>query len=231
MNLPRFLVVTPAYNPSEQYLQECIDSVNSQVSSKYYIIHAIIFNGSEKSFFNNHTNLLKASPNYHVAFLDIAPIKGVSFARNTALSSFSFEFCAFLDSDDVWPPGYLHQLFEYYTTDSSIDAISCKSLKLFQETKSSLTGLPYLSKKILSFYEIAYNCVGSPSGFSFRFYRDHPLFDPQLSLCEDYLFYLHLYLSGYKRILRVNTPIYYYRIHHSQTTGKAIINGLIIAGY
>ena len=112
MNLPRFLVITPAYNPSEQYLQECIDSVNSQVSSKYSIIHAIIFNGPEKSSFKYHTNILKASPNYQLAFLDIAPIKGVSTARNTALSSFSFDFCAFLDSDDVWPLGYLHQLFD-----------------------------------------------------------------------------------------------------------------------
>lgn len=222
MTLPRFLVITPAYNPSKDYLLQCISSVSSQVSDNYSITHAVIFNGHEKYMSNWLRSLFIDSDNYHLKLVDIAPIKGVSIARNTALQSFSFDFCAFLDSDDIWQPGYLQKLFQYYTSDPSLDAISCKSLKLIGEQKTRLTGLPYLRQKILLFHDIAYNCIGCPSGFSFRFHQGHPLFVPQLSLCEDYLFYLDLYFNGYIRILRVNTPCYYYRSHPSQTTVKAI---------
>ena len=215
---PTFLVITPAYEPNIEYLCECIYSVRSQVSLNYNILHVVIFNGQVSFDTTSLDHLQESSFNYTLQFEDIAPIKGVSVARNVVLQKYLFDFCAFLDYDDLWPSYYLERLFTHYVSDSSINAISCKSLKLIKNIKSKSTCNPYLPHKFLSFFDLAYNCIGCPSGFSFRYMSGHPLFNDSISICEDYLFYLELYFSGFIRILRVNDTYFYYRVHDSQTT-------------
>ena len=87
-------IIVPIYN-AEQFLEKCIESIQSQTHQKIEII--LVNDGSSD-------NSLKICENYSAEDSRIVIIDklngGVSSARNHGLKTAKGEFCCFVDADD-----------------------------------------------------------------------------------------------------------------------------------
>ena len=90
-------VIMPAYN-SEKYIGEAIESVLNQSYKNWELI---IVNDASC---DNTESIIKeyAAKNSKIVLISLKENKGVSNARNIAISSAKGRYIAFLDSDDIW---------------------------------------------------------------------------------------------------------------------------------
>jgi glycosyltransferase involved in cell wall biosynthesis len=107
-------VIIPVYNAAE-YLPETIDNVLAQDYQSLEII--LVDDGST----DNSLEVIKT-------FCDQAKIysqehKGPSFARNLGLSKAQGDVIAFIDADDLWPPGRLQIMLQRLMDDPQLDII------------------------------------------------------------------------------------------------------------
>jgi len=106
--MPLISVIIPLYN-KEQFIEATLLSVLNQTFSDYEII--IINDGStDKSVevvnsFDDERIILYTNKN-----------KGVSHARNFAISKANSDLIALLDGDDQWEPNHLKNLYKLYTS-------------------------------------------------------------------------------------------------------------------
>lgn len=90
-------IIMPAYN-SEKYIREAIESVLNQSYKNWELI--VVNDASSDST----ENIIKeyATQNNKIVLISFSENKGVSNARNIAISSAKGRYIAFLDSDDIW---------------------------------------------------------------------------------------------------------------------------------
>lgn len=97
-----FSIVIPLYN-KEKFIRETVDSVLSQDLEDFEII--IVNDGSND---DSVAQIEDISDNRLKIINQVN--QGVGAARNTGMSHTSFEWVAFLDSDDLWAPNHLSEL-------------------------------------------------------------------------------------------------------------------------
>ena len=102
-------IVTPAYN-SAKFIGETIESVLHQ-TYPHWEMWIVIDSGTKDNTAEIVENYIHRDSRIHL-FL-IKDGKGVSLARNKALSLAKGEFIAFLDSDDLWLPEKLEKQLEF----------------------------------------------------------------------------------------------------------------------
>lgn len=95
---PLVSVVIPAYN-AQDHLAECLASVRGQLSD-YTMEIIVVDDGSQDAT----AQIAQQQPGVQCI---IQPNKGPSAARNVGISAAKGKFVAFLDADDLWPPGKL----------------------------------------------------------------------------------------------------------------------------
>lgn len=96
---PVISVVIPAFN-SEAYLGDCLDSVLAQTGD-FALDVIVVDDGSA----DDTAGLAFTRPGVRVLRQTVN--EGPSRARNAGLAAASGEWVAFLDADDLWPPGSL----------------------------------------------------------------------------------------------------------------------------
>jgi glycosyltransferase involved in cell wall biosynthesis len=98
--MPKVSVIIPAYNTAP-FIAETLDSVFGQTLRDFEVI--VINDGSPDT-----ADLEAALQPYtdRIHYLK-QENRGLSGARNTAIQIAQGEFLAFVDSDDIWMPGYL----------------------------------------------------------------------------------------------------------------------------
>jgi glycosyltransferase involved in cell wall biosynthesis len=94
----RVSVVIPAYN-AERYLHECLASVLSQAGD-FELEVLVVDDGSS----DGTVAMARSHAGVHCLS---QPNRGPSAARNAGIAAGSGELVAFLDADDLWPPGKL----------------------------------------------------------------------------------------------------------------------------
>lgn len=97
----RLSIIVPCYN-IEDYVEECLLSVDKQIQAKYKNkVEVIVVNdGSSDNTLAVIENFLGATTNYFI-LIDQAN-QGLSMARNNAIDVATGDYLAFLDGDDVW---------------------------------------------------------------------------------------------------------------------------------
>jgi len=116
-------VVIPAYNAAA-HIAETLDSVFGQDFSDYEVI--VINDGSPDT-----PALLDVLHPYRHRLVYLAQANGgVSSARNLGIRHARGEYVAFLDSDDLWMPGYLREQMRRVAADPSIDLIYSNGVKI-----------------------------------------------------------------------------------------------------
>lgn len=104
--LPRITVITPSYNQAE-FLEETILSVLNQ---RYPNLEFMIFDGGSTD--GSAAIIEKYAP--HLAYYEIERDRGQTHAINKGLARATGDVVAYLNSDDVYLPGALLYIGEYF---------------------------------------------------------------------------------------------------------------------
>ncbi|BAL93775.1 glycosyltransferase family 2 protein [Rubrivivax gelatinosus] len=96
--LPLVSVVIPAYN-AEAHLEECLESVLAQRGA--FRMEVVVVDDGSK---DRSAEIAQAHAGVRCI---VQANQGPSAARNTGIREAAGDFVAFLDADDLWPPGKL----------------------------------------------------------------------------------------------------------------------------
>lgn len=200
-------VVIPCFN-RKKTLSRSIDSVVNQTYKPSEII--IVDDGSTDG---TRDFILNSYPNIKYFF---QPKKGVSSARNKGIRESSYDWVAFLDSDDEWLPqklekqinqlGKYSEIFISHTNEIWIrNGVRVNQMKKHQKYGG------YIFDKCLDI------CRISPSSVLIhkRVLKDVGVFDEALQVCEDYDLWLRI-TSKYSVLFERELLIVKYGGHKDQ---------------
>jgi glycosyltransferase involved in cell wall biosynthesis len=108
-------VVVPVYN-KERYIQRCIRSVLAQTLTDFELI--LVNDGST----DRSVELAEQCTDTRIRVVH-QQNGGPGSARNTGIALARSEVCAFLDADDEWLPGYLHESLTLLDEQPSVSAV------------------------------------------------------------------------------------------------------------
>lgn len=111
-------VIVPVYNV-EEYLEECLDSIQCQTYSNIEVI--LVNDGSTDHSQEICERYCKQDPRFR---LINQANKGLSGARNRGMTESKGEFITFVDSDDVLKDDMLEQLLKHMTSEE-MDIVEC----------------------------------------------------------------------------------------------------------
>ena len=107
-------VIIPVYNV-ENYLEECLKSIQSQTYTNIEVI--LVNDGSTDKSKLICERYCKEDRRFHLLNQEN---QGLSAARNNGVAASTGEFIAFVDSDDIILPNYLETLIHYMTDEIDI---------------------------------------------------------------------------------------------------------------
>lgn len=111
-------VIVPVFNV-EEYLEECLDSIQCQTYKNLEVI--LVNDGSTDHSQEICKRYCKQDPRFH---LINQANKGLSGARNRGMTESRGEFITFVDSDDVIKDDMLEQLLKHMTSEE-MDIVEC----------------------------------------------------------------------------------------------------------
>jgi glycosyltransferase involved in cell wall biosynthesis len=121
-NNPLISVMMPTYN-NAKYIKQAIESIYAQ---KYDNIEIVVVDDGST---DNTKEVLKQYKNIKYFYIEH---KGISFARNTALSNSKGEYIAFCDSDDYWLPEKLNTQIQYFKDNPGCEIVFTKYENIFE---------------------------------------------------------------------------------------------------
>jgi len=134
-------VIIPTYRPQD-YLWQCLCSLNKQTLSKDQWELLLVLNGDKDPYYSQIQDYIaKHTPALPVRLI-YSEQGGVSHARNIGLDQAQGEYIIFIDDDDYVSPTYLEKLFEK----ASDSIVSLCNLHAFSEQQNHLP----------SYFETAY---------------------------------------------------------------------------
>ncbi len=120
-------IIIPTYKP-EEYLSECLLSLEAQTIPKEAFLVYIILNGEKNPFLSKIENWVK--PLTLKCKILFTEKQGVSYARNIGLENSVGKYIAFIDDDDYVSPTYLESLLA--CADSAREGtIVCSDVRTF----------------------------------------------------------------------------------------------------
>ena len=121
-------VIVPIYN-TERYLQETLDCITSQTLKDIEII--LINDGSTDNCLNICKKQAEKDSRIKIFSQDNS---GVAVARNRGLELASGDYIIFLDSDDIFAPNLLHELYNQ-ALKTSADITICREKRFSENEK------------------------------------------------------------------------------------------------
>ena len=206
--------IVPMYN-SIQYIQKCIDSIESQGIPKENYEIVVIDDGSN----DGGGNIVQA---YDSVVYFRQENAGQSSARNKGIELSRGKYLCFVDSDDMLIPNTYSFVLEVALKNNvdvvAYDGIQCleeeiefSKPKLTNNIENVLTGYEYIEKHNFNNGPWWYICAKKVLGGDLRFVNGR--------YAEDGMFTMSL-LMKVKTIIHVNNDCYYYIRRQGSTTTK-----------
>ena len=120
-NQPMLTVVIPVFNV-ERYIEECLQSVESQTYQDYEVV--LVDDGSTDNSPRICDEHAEKDPRIHVLHI---PNQGVSNARNTGIEAARGKYLYFLDADDLLADSRTLEKLMKFAEDPSVDFIAGKN--------------------------------------------------------------------------------------------------------
>ncbi len=210
-------VVIPIYN-SEEYLQECLDSVRTQTWENIEII--LINDGSK----DNSLEICKYNQQLDERIIVISQENsGVSTARNKGMDKASGDFIIFVDSDDICDRKYVEELLNN-NAELEEDSLVIAGLRIFDskgnESTINFGDKIYKTKEYVNDILVVHNInrfCGGPYGklFSKKILIENKLyFDTSMKYAEDFCFNM-AYLRYVSKVRILNSCLYSQRADSS----------------
>ncbi len=201
---PIVSIIMPAYNASE-FISKAIHSVLNQTYENWELL--IVNDGSTD---NTKDEIFKFT-NKRIEYFE-QKNKGVSAARNLALSKIQGDFFCFLDADDLMPPDSLlsrvkifQSKSDIYFVDGVVIAKDSRMQKTIRCYIPSFRGCPY--NELL---KISEKCLFGPSWMIKREKTVTYLFNETMTHAEDLCFYLSI--SKGKKYDFTTDEVLHYRV-------------------
>lgn len=118
LSTPLVSVVMPAYNQAD-YIRDAINSVLNQSYQNWELI--VVDDGSP----DNVAEVVGSFSDTRIRFIHTEN-RGVSAARNLAISKANAEYILPLDADDTIEPSYMEKCIDRFLTHPSTDVVYCK---------------------------------------------------------------------------------------------------------
>jgi glycosyltransferase involved in cell wall biosynthesis len=200
-------VIVPAYNYAN-FIGECLDSVLSQTFKSWECI--VIDNGST----DNTQEIVKSYSNkdgrikYHYTNQ-----KGVSLARNLAVSLSHGTYLLPLDADDKIDPTYLEKAVSVMNQNPEISLVYCNAILFGSVNKNWI--LPDFNYKAM-LIENSIFCSALIKKNEFLAVNGYNV--NMVEGFEDWDFWIK-YLANNKKVYKLNDALFYYRIkQHSRNS-------------
>lgn len=211
---PRVSVIIPTYNRAD-YLREALASVLDQSLQPWEII--VVDDGS-----TDDTPELARSFPPNVVYIRQPQNMGVSAARNAGLSAARGEVIAWLDSDDLWEPGFLATVIPLLAEDERLDGVYTGLTRI----DGAGAILPQQSQWSVPPEELRSSLVESCSIQTSTFvarkrcFDQAGEFDTRFGICEDYDMFVRIAQNC--RIMGVPRPLVRYRVHMANTVSDPV---------
>lgn len=198
-------IIIPVYNV-EKYVEECMESVVNQRTRFKYLI-TVINDGSK----DNSRKLLEKYENIPNIILVDQPNKGLSGARNTALTNIRGRYVMFLDSDDKLAENAIDILMTKATKSES-DIVQGSWINFYNGKEINRIVLP--KKESLTLLP------GFPWGKVIKARLFENIHFPEGYWFEDTIFFLLLFdLSN--KMVQIPDIVYFYRKNPSGITSTS----------
>ena len=209
MNAPKISVIVPVYN-TEQYLNECIDSILKQSFRDFELI--LVDDGSTDQSGMICDAYGKNDPRVVVIHQKNA---GAASARNRGLDAARGDYIAFIDSDDAINSSYLQKLYHAIMTNQA-DISICQWNKsynnLYEDEKANGVDKVMSGREIsiARFDQTGEVSVAPWSKLISRILLKNLRF-PEGKYCEDQAVIPYVLYSA-SRVALIRDKLYYYRI-------------------
>ena len=114
----KITVIINCHN-SERYINDTAASLSSQTFGSFKVLF-VDNDSTDNSFLKFRDN-----SNFEIQYIKTASFISLYDARNFALSFLNTEIACFLDSDDIWSPNYLQNVYDFHKHNPHI--ISCQA--------------------------------------------------------------------------------------------------------
>lgn len=205
--MPKVSVIIPCYNQGK-YLNDAVSSVLAQTYKDFEII--IVNDGSTDKFTNE---LLKTYSKSKTRVI-VTKNKGVSFARNLAISKANGKYILPLDADDKIAPEYLAKAVNFLENNmnAKIGIVYC--LAKFFGKKKGMWKLPKFSLEEI----LLRNMIFCSALFRKSDWKKVGGYNADMKYgYEDWDFWLSLLETGVK-VYRIPVPMFYYRVRDGSRT-------------
>ncbi len=219
--MPEISVIIPVYNPQEEYLKNCLDSICSQTFKNIEII--VVDNAS----IGNNSAILReyALKDDRIILIKNKQNRGFSGACNQALRQSSAPYIQIVDSDDFLENNCLEILYNKMSECPDCDLLLFCAYEYHMQTNQDITNAKYdylcLRQKIgnrpFVFEQVVKELLGSSSQAWNKFYRKSLIFDNDNFFDEDFvsfgtdtLFSYYNYLNA-RQIRLIPDRLYHYR--------------------
>ena len=208
--MPLVSVVIPAYN-AEQTLRATVESVLRQTFEDFEII--VVDDGSQDAT----ATVADSLGDRRVVVRSVAN-GGVARARNLGVARASGDLIAFLDSDDAWRPTKLERQVSLMAQDTAVGMCFVSTIRARGEQTQYIDAQAYgdyTAALLLQSNIIAGSCSSAMVRTALA--RSAGGFDPTLSQCADWDYWLRLSLiAGFAPI---SEPLAIYTQHGGNMSG------------
>ena len=233
--MKKLSIIIPVYN-GEKFIKRCLDSVLSNKCDK----EIIVINDCSS---DSSLNILKEYGN-KIVLVDLKENHGVSYARNLGIKKSSGDFITFVDIDD-YIDSNMYPLMLSYIDKYHSDVCVCNYNEIFEDKNITVKSKYNFSFKQLNGDMALKNFLIdniSPAIWDKIYSKElirNMRFDDGLSVGEDFLFCLNVFISCSK-VAFVNNEFYHYvqqnlSVMHTISPKllqfKEIINNISIKDY
>lgn len=226
--MDKISIIIPFYN-AEQYINNCVESLLKQT---YKNFEAIFVNDGSNDM---SLELLKKIKDSRIKIINIKR-SGVSVARNIGLTKMNGSFIAFLDVDDEYKENYLEKML-YYIKKNKADIVLCDYIERYNHYDIQIK-LPWKNEIIdkNKIANILIPCMIAKNGINDKnpsiralvwrtfirteyYNKINTKFDSNVSMAEDLLFLIELYINSNK-IFILSEPLYIYNKYNNSTMNR-----------
>lgn len=198
-------VVIPVYN-SEEYLEECLNSIVNQSFEQSKLEIILVDDGSSDKSIDICE---KYTSNYNNFRLILQENSGVSAARNHGMKEATGEYILFVDSDDRINNEYVEKIVEFFDIHSSDVDLVISHLSMLNKTVQTTEHIRYNFLTSTGVYEIEKYPYILPNSINICIKNNGMLFDTSLTYQEDQKLCAEL-ISEKLKIGYVKEAEYYY---------------------
>lgn len=214
---PLVSIIIPTFN-RENLIKETLESVLSQSYFNWECI--IVDDGSIDKTVEVIKEVIKNDNRFVIYNLEH---KGVSYARNHALSKAKGEFIQFLDSDDLLDKDKLQKsLNALQIKDDLNHKIIISNFKMFRDIRNlespfcKLTPAEFTFEKVLYDWDFQFN-IPIHCGFFHKSNFENFQFQSELGAKEDWIMWLRIFKNS-QEVIFIDLPLAYYRYHDKNMT-------------